>query len=1520
MKKLLKITALMAVMILLTVNVQAQRKMDKLGRGMIVLSKGNGSAYIGWRMLGTDPQNIAFNLYKSSGGGAPVKIAGPLTATTDYTDNAVNTSVTNSYFVKPIINDVERGASASYSLPANAPAKRYIAIPQKFEPDGGPYTSWQTHVGDVDGDGEFEYICVREYAGTTAPTTRSTKIDCYKLNGTLLWRLDLGLNFTYTANGTGSLVVADFDGDGKAEVALRTFEETIFRYGSADSVKIGDTNGDGKTNYRRTDGFVNDGPEFLSVLNGETGRELSRIPFEPSNGGDAWTKFGANERPVYIYFAVAYLDGVLPSIVTVRGAGGDNTPAFAFDYRNGQLTERWRWVPGVGQGLSQAHNILAFDLDNDGKDEIAFLGSALDDNGKTMYANTDFSHGDHFRILDMDPDRPGYEIFSIQQNNASLIGMSINDGANGKYLKKWFLSQLGDLSRGDAGDYSAAVKGAECYSTMGGLYSCKGDKVSDTGRFPVWGIWWDSDLQRELINGVNGSGTAPAIDKWPTSRIFSIYSDNGSSQMPYGGHPAYWGDILGDWREEIIVETTDYSEIRIYSTWDPAINRLYTLMQNPGYRMENNCKGRIGAAFPDYYLGSGMQTPPPPPMVDAKLHWKGTAGNNTWDAGATSNWLNNATAAAFSPTDSVLFDLTGYNTAPIVLSDSLKPGNVTVYSPIDYTFAGTGSIAGATTLTKAGKGSLILNTKNTYTGNTTVWDGAFIVNDTLTNSSVTVYGGTWGGPLSKGLTGGRIGGRGRFAKNVSIEYNGAIVPGAGVGVADTLTFQSLTEKFGAVNYFDLYSDSIGKSDLIRVLGDLTFADTVTMNISMLNFTLAPGTYPLFKCSGTFNGNISKIKVVGLSQFPYKLTYSNGTIALTINSIRNPAKVVWAGTGNQWDLANSSNWLQNGASTIFATRDSVLFDNTGSAIKTIILNNDLYVNDLIFDGTTNYTIAGGGAICGTTKLTKRGSSTVRLAGKHKFVGATSIEAGTLEIGTLDDGGASCSLGSASATVGNIQLMGGSKLHLYDIPTSTNRPVVITNGECSLSAASGSTMSILAVVSGNGTLVKSGAGNVQLNATNTYTGGTIVREGILILGSSNANKNGLGTGNVTLDGGTLNMINVQANDVFTRNIIVSTGSTGGFGIDGRCSITSTLTGGGTLNLYSPYVRGDLSGNWSAFTGQINVTGVDFRVNNAYGLANASIDLASGVTAYRNGGTALAVGAISGVVGSTMSATPWTVGSKNTDATFAGIISGNSVTKVGTGSWTLTGANTYTSGTSINGGKLLVNNTTGSGTGTGTVNVFNTGALGGTGIITGLVNINNGGTLAPGTNGIGNLTINNAVNMVSGSSTEIQLNKSTGTRDLLTVVGTLTLNGTLKVELLGNTPPVAGDKFKIFAATTIAGSFQSISPSTPGAGLIWDTSELLTTGTLGVATSTSIENLNPAGISVFPNPTTGKMTVRTGSAKGKTTLYLESANGEILLLKTVMNPSGFELDLTGKSPGLYFIKLVSDKETSVLKVIKN
>jgi autotransporter-associated beta strand protein len=1212
--------------------------------------------------------------------------------------------------------------------------------------------------------------------------------------------------------------------------------------------------------------------------------------------------------------SVAYLDGVLPSVVIVRGAGGDNTPAFAFDYRNGKITERWRWIPKAGEGLSQAHNISIFDLDNDGKDEIAFLGSALDDNGKVMYDNHNFTHGDHYRVLDMDPDRPGYEIFSIQQNNSSLIGMSIHDGLTGDYFKKWFMSSMGDLSRGDAGDYDATVKGAECYSTMGGLYNCKGDKISATGRFPVWGIWWNSDLQRELIDGVNASGTSPAIERWPESRLYSVYADAGSPTMPYGGHPPLWADILGDWREEMVLETADRSELRIYTTYDPAINRLYTLMQNPGYRGQTSCRGRIGGSFPDYYLGSGMQTPPPPPMVNAKLHWKGNAGSNIWDVNTSQSWLSGSSVAGFAPNDSVLFDLTGLNTTPVTLTGVLNPGQVTVYSPNDYTFGGTGRIAGATSLTKVGKGFLMLNNKNTYTGKTVVWDGALIVNDSLSNSDVTVYGGTWGGALSGGLTGGRIGGHGIIGKSLTLEYGGAIIPGDGVGSVDTLTVNNLTEKLGAVNFVDLSKDPTGvssKSDIVNIKGNLILSDSVTISVGLKDAVLSAGFYPVLKYAGSFIGSVSKIKVIGLSEYPFTVVNQNNAIGILIAGLRPAAKVVWAGTSNLWDLGISNSWLKNGVSDVYATRDSVLFDNTGSLKPTITLNKDLYASDLTFDGITNYTINGAGAICGDAKLTKKGTSVVRLTGKHKFTGNTLIEAGTLEIGSLDDAGEPSSIGSALSATGGLEIKGGAGLSLVSLSSSTNRQVAINGGECTFSSISGSSMSLLSGVSGTGTLVKAGAGILQLNAANTYTGGTVVKAGKIVLGSSNANRNGLGSGNVTLDGGALYMINVQMNDVFSKSIYVPTGSTGEFGIDGRCNITSTLTGGGTFTVYSPYVRGDLSGDWSAFTGTINATGVDFRINNNYGYANATLNAAADVNVYKNSAGTVNLGQLSGEANSNLTVADWVVGSKNTDAVFNGKIISNSLTKVGTGSLTLTDTCTNTV---VNGGKIILSN---NGCIKGTLIANAGGTFMGTGATLASVSIA-GGTIQPGGTSYGTLKIGGSLILNSASKTIIRINKTAKLQDSIRVKVAVTIAGTLNLNLTTGSF-ISGDSVKVINSPKYSGKFNAIVPETPGNGLVWDQSSIAKNGYIKVIALTAVDNTWADRIELYPNPVKDILTVKLGDALSNGQLSVLTLGGAVLYNQEIGNQWQVKVDMSIYSSGVYILKLNNKDNIKLYKFVK-
>jgi autotransporter-associated beta strand protein len=300
-----------------------------------------------------------------------------------------------------------------------------------------------------------------------------------------------------------------------------------------------------------------------------------------------------------------------------------------------------------------------------------------------------------------------------------------------------------------------------------------------------------------------------------------------------------------------------------------------------------------------------------------------------------------------------------------------------------------------------------------------------------------------------------------------------------------------------------------------------------------------------------------------------------------------------------------------------------------------------------------------------------------------------------------------------------------------------------------------------------------------------------------------------------------------------------------------LSGKLTGGGTLNVSVDYVRGLISGDWSAFTGQINVsprsgTG-DFRINNAYGYANAAIYLNSGVTLdnINASGQTTDIGELGGASGAFIGAgngastnPTWRIGAKNTTNTFAGYIGNSGVTsliKVGTGTLTLSGTNSYSGGTTVSSGILLVNNTNGSASGSGTVAVNSGGTLGGTGIISGAVTVQNGGALAPG-NPLGTLTVSNNLTLAAGSTTFVQVQHSPLTNNVVKISGTLTEGGTLNVTNIGVANLTSGDSFKLFNAGSYSGSFAAYVLPPLGPNLAWNTSTLKINGFISVAPLTS------------------------------------------------------------------------------------
>lgn len=602
---------LIGMMCLLASDARAQRQMENLGRGVVAVNQGDGKVYVGWRLLGTDPDDIAFNLYRSAGDAEPVKLnKEPITASTNFADTGVNLGESNSYFVKPVLKGAEQASSAVFTLRANAPPRQYISIPL-VTPAG--YTPNDASVGDLNGDGEYEIVLHQAGRGrdnAQSGTTTEPILEAYRLDGVFLWRSNLGRNIREGAHYT-QFMVYDFDGDGKAEVACKTADGTIDGKGKI----IGDANAD----YRNSRGYVLDGPEFLTIFDGQTGAALATTDYIPPRGDvrDWGDDYG--NRVDRFLACVAYLDGERPSLVMCRGYYTRAVLA-AWNWRDGKLTRVWTFdsddgAAGNGAYRGQGnHNLSVGDVDSDGKDEIVYGACCIDDNGKGLYT-TGLGHGDAMHLSDIDPDRPGLEVWAIHERPRHPYGANLRDAATGKVI--WGL-QLTDPGRGVALDIDPRHRGYECWANNSdGLYNCKGEKICDSKpRSCNMGIWWDGDVLREILDGT-------AIDKWDyangtTNRLFT--AEGCSRNNGTKSNPCLCADILGDWREELICRTSDNAELRIYTTTIPTDRRFYTFMHDPIYRLsvawQNVAYNQ--PTQPGFYFGEGMATPPSPNIRIAK--------------------------------------------------------------------------------------------------------------------------------------------------------------------------------------------------------------------------------------------------------------------------------------------------------------------------------------------------------------------------------------------------------------------------------------------------------------------------------------------------------------------------------------------------------------------------------------------------------------------------------------------------------------------------------------------------------------------------------------------------------------------------------------------------------------------------------------------------------------------------------------------------------------------------------------
>lgn len=586
---------------------------EKLGRGFICLRDGD-SLVFSWRLL-AEEEKAMFNLYKD----------GKLLNSNNLRDVTFFKTLAPQEKADFMLTAIMDNRERSYNLTYAPVQKDYLSIPlnkpaEGTTPDGRRYfySANDASVGDVDGDGEYEIILKWDPSNAHDNShdgyTGNVIIDCYKLTGEQLWRIDLGRNIRAGAHYTQFLVY-DFDGDGRSEMIVKTADGTIDGQGNP----IGDANAnwvkdgfiqkqiDGKGSQKgaRIIGRILDGPEYLTVFDGLTGRALQTVNYQPprdivSNWGDNY-----GNRSDRFLAAVAYLDGKHPSAVMCRGYYSQTYLA-AYDWNGKDLTLRWLFdsekFPGYsGQGN---HNLRVGDVDGDGCDEITYGSMAVDHDGTGLYT-TRMGHGDAIHQMPFYPDSTQLQVWDVHENRKD--GSELRDARTGRIIFQ--IPSTEDVGRGMAADIDPTNKGVEMWSsTQLGFFDVRGQLHSPNSRIPQnSAVWWDGDLLRELLD-------RHAVFKWNWNkqhaetikdfRAEGCLFNNGTKM-----NPCLSADIVGDWREEVVVRDRESTELRIYSTTLPTAYRFPCLMLDIPYRLSVATEN-VGYNQPPelgYYLGVGMK-------------------------------------------------------------------------------------------------------------------------------------------------------------------------------------------------------------------------------------------------------------------------------------------------------------------------------------------------------------------------------------------------------------------------------------------------------------------------------------------------------------------------------------------------------------------------------------------------------------------------------------------------------------------------------------------------------------------------------------------------------------------------------------------------------------------------------------------------------------------------------------------------------------------------------------------------
>lgn len=763
-------------------------QLERLDRGLVAAATPEG-VFLSWRLLGTEVSGagesgmvgVDFAVYRGE------ELVGTVTDSTNYLHAGADGGAT--YRVAALVDGVEVDsttvqpwAQAYVDLPLTKPA-------DGVTPTGEAYTyhANDMSVGDVDGDGQYEYVVKWDPSNSKDVSqkgyTGPVYVDTYEADGTLLHRLDLGVNIRAGAHYTQFLVY-DFDGDGRSEIMLKTAPgtQTItysdgepvsaehitmpgqdvaagyahtddYRMSAADYAEylVGVFQGwhehpevvagnwpatleeawglapqyqyplseqdaralvdhyvdvyapsrSGRNDLRTFDGFVITGPEYLTVFDGASGAELETIHYKPGRhddglmwGDHAMSRIEPGNRVDRFLSGVAYLDGATPSAIFARGYY-TRTTLVAYDWDGEHLQERWfvdsGWTPMTnpfndgphgrpgtdpefGSITTQGfHSLSAADVDGDGRHEIVYGAATIDDDGSLLYSSFDvlpegsgapgenvgLGHGDAMHVTDIDPARPGLEIFTVHEGGRwAPYGMAMREAEDGDLIFGTYSGR--DTGRGMIGDVVPESAGIESWASMPGgsgalgLHTPTGQLISDTVPGTNMSIKWAADMTTQIINGAaTTTVVTPTVDDWQRGTL--VTAEGTATNNWTKGNPSLVADVLGDWREELLLRTVDSSAIRIHLSTEVTDRKLYTLMHDPQYRAEVARQQTTynQPSYTGFYLGSDLdwqQVPVPDLWLPGGLEALRAALDAAVDAGDVDprvvNQLTNALEAA----------------------------------------------------------------------------------------------------------------------------------------------------------------------------------------------------------------------------------------------------------------------------------------------------------------------------------------------------------------------------------------------------------------------------------------------------------------------------------------------------------------------------------------------------------------------------------------------------------------------------------------------------------------------------------------------------------------------------------------------------------------------------------------------------------------------------------------------------------------------------------------------------------